>query len=99
MELEDKLKIKLLIGDANYPMTIDRGQEEVLREAARRINDMLNRYRDTFPGLSKEQYLAMVALHNGVMNLEKTGMNDTAPFAERLQQSIDLISDYLDEKQ
>lgn len=96
--MEDKLNIKLLIGDANYPMVIDREQEEVLREAARRINDMLNRYRDTYPGLSKEQYLAMVALHNGVMNLEKVGMNDTAPFTERLQQSIDLISDYLDGK-
>lgn len=95
--MENKLKIKLLIGDANYPMTIDRGDEEVLREAARRINDMLNRYRETFPGLSKEQYLAMVALHNGVMDLEKAGMNDTAPFTERLQHSIDKITAYLED--
>lgn len=94
--MEDKLKIKLLIGDANYPMTIDRADEEKLREASRRINDMLNRYRETYPGLSKEQYLAMVALQNGVMNLEKIGHNDTAPFSERLQQSIDVISAYLE---
>lgn len=97
--MDDKLRIKLLIGDVNYPMTIDRADEEVLREAARRINDMLNRYREIYPGLSKEQYLAMIALHNGVMNLEKAGKNDTEPFANRLQKSIDVITDYLDKEQ
>jgi len=56
---------------------------------------MLNRYRETYPGLSKEQYLAMVALQNSYMNLERRRDNDTAPFAERLQQSIDLLTDYL----
>ena len=40
--MDDKLKIKLLIGDANYPMIIDRADEEVLREAAKRVNNMLN---------------------------------------------------------
>ena len=90
------MKIKLLIGDANYPLTIDRNDEEVLREAAKRVNNMLNMYRETFPNLSKEQYLAMVALHNGAMNVQKEGMNDTAPFHKRLKQSVDLIESFLD---
>lgn len=94
--MDDKLKIKLLIGDANYPLTIDRADEEVLREAAKRVNNMLNMYRETFPNLSKEQYLAMVALHNGAMNVQKEGMNDTAPFCKRLKQSVDLIESFLD---
>lgn len=97
--MDEKLKIKLLIGDASYPLIIDRADEEVLREAAKRVNDMLNRYREIFPGLSKERYLAMVALHNGVMNLEKENLNDVAPYGERLQQSIDRIVDYLEAEQ
>jgi len=97
--MDDKLRIRVLIGDANYPLHIDRADEKLYRDAARLINDMLNRYRDTFPGLSKEQYLAMVALHNACMNLERKHDNDTAPFAERLQKSIDLIDDYLKAQQ
>ena len=93
--MDDKLRIKLLIGDANYPLHINRNDEQLYRDAARQINDMLNRYRETYPGLSKEQYLAMVALQNSCMNLERRRDNDTAPFAERLQQSIDLLTDYL----
>ena len=93
--MDDKLRIKLLIGDANYPLRINRADEQLYRDAARHINDMLNRYRATFPGLSKEQYLAMVALHFSYMNMEHQHDNDTAPFAERLQQSISLLTDYL----
>ena len=96
--MDDKLRIKLLIGDANYPLFIDRCDEQLYRDATRVIHDMLNHYRETYPSLSKEQYLAMVALHNSYMNLEKKQNNDTAPFADRLQKSIDLLTDYLDEK-
>ena len=69
--MDDRQRIRLLIGDVNYPLYIPRSDEQLYRDAARMINDMLNRYRETFPGLSKEQYLAMVALHNAYMNLEK----------------------------
>ena len=93
--MDDRQRIRLLIGDVNYPLYIPRSDEQLYRDAARMINDMLNRYRETFPGLSKEQYLAMVALHNAYMNLEKKHLNDTAPFAERLEQSISLLTDYL----
>ena len=93
--MDDKQKIKLTIGDASYPMTIDRDDEQLFRDAARRVSDMLNRYREAFPDLSKEQYLAMVAVHNAAMDLEKTGNNDTAPFVQRLQHSIDTLDAYL----
>jgi cell division protein ZapA len=95
--MDDKLRIRLLVGDANYPLRIDRCDEQLYRDAARVVNDMLNRYRETYPGLSKEQYLAMVAIHNSYMNLEKVQSNDTAPFADRLQQSIDLLTEYLND--
>ena len=94
--MDDKLRIRLLIGDVNYPLHIDRCDEQLYRDAARLINDMLNRYRETFPSLSKEQYLAMVALQNTYMYLENKQNNDTAPFAARLQQSIDQLAAYLD---
>jgi len=97
--MDDRLRIRLLIGDANYPLYIPRDEEKLYRDAARMLGDMLNRYRETFPGLSKEQYLAMVALHCAYMNLEKKQLNDTAPFAERLQQSIDLLADYLGQEE
>ena len=96
--MDDTLRIKLVVGDASYPLHINRADEQLYRDAARVVGDMLNRYRVTFPGLSKEQYLAMVAIHNSYMNLEKKRNNDTAPFAERLQRSIDQLTNYLDEE-
>ena len=93
--MEETQRIRLLIGDASYPLRVNREDEQLYRNAALQVNAMLNRYRETFPGLSKEQYLAMVALHNAYMCLENRNDNDTAPFAARLQQSIDLLTDYL----
>lgn len=92
-------RIRLLVGDASYPMHVRPEDEKLYRDSALVVNYMLNHYRETFPGLSKEQYLAMVAIHNAYMNLEKKQDNDTAPFAERLQQSIDRLTEYLDREE
>lgn len=58
----DKLKIKISIADRVYPLTIRPEQEEGLRKAAKRINDVLKTYEQNYAVRDKQDVLAMSAL-------------------------------------
>ena len=40
--MNDKIKINLQIADSNYPLTINREEEQMVREAAKQVNVRLN---------------------------------------------------------
>ncbi|MCQ2084302.1 MAG: cell division protein ZapA [Bacteroidaceae bacterium] len=84
--MDDSFEIKLMVGGTYYPLTIKRGDEHLYREAARRINDKLNRYRERFPQLSEEKYYVMAAIHISMANIMWEQFNDTAPYAEKIAQ-------------
>lgn len=86
MNTAEEFEIKLLVGGTYYPLTIKRKDEAVYREAARRLNSMLNRYRDHFPQLSDEKYYVMAATHMAMANQMWENFNDTAPYKERIQE-------------
>ena len=44
--MNDKIKINLQIADSNYPLTINREEEQMVREAAKQVNVRLNKYRE-----------------------------------------------------
>ena len=44
--MNDKIKINLQIADSNYPLTINREEEQMVREAAKQVNIRLNKYRE-----------------------------------------------------
>lgn len=83
---EDELfEIKLLVGETYYPLTIKRKDEAMYREAARRINDKLNRYRERYPRLSDERYYVMVAVHISLVNMMWENFGDTMPYKDRIE--------------
>ena len=84
--MDDLFEIKLMVGGTYYPLTIHRKDERLYREAARRINDKLNRYREHFPQLSDEKYFVMAAVHIAMVNVTLEDINDTAPYKEKIQQ-------------
>ena len=84
--MDDLFEIKLMVGGTYYPLTIHRKDERLYREAARRINDKLNRYREHFPQLSDEKYFVMAAVHIAMVNVMLEDINDTAPYKEKIQQ-------------
>ena len=79
--MDDLFEIKLMVGGTYYPLTIRRKDERLYREAARRINDKLNRYREHFP-----QYYVMAAVHIAMVNVMLEDFNDTAPYKEKIRQ-------------
>ncbi len=84
--MDDSFEIKLMVGGTYYPLTIRREDESLYREAARRINDKLNRYRERYPQLSEEKYYVMAAIHISMANIMWERFNDTAPYAEKIAQ-------------
>ena len=55
-------KIKLNIGNRIYPLSVDPQQEEVLRKASKKINEMINDYESKYAVKDKQDSLAMCAL-------------------------------------
>ena len=85
-KMDDLFEIKLMVGGTYYPLTIPRKDERLYREAARRINDKLNRYRTRYPQLSEEKYYVMAAVHIAMVNVMLEDFNDTAPYKEKIRQ-------------
>ena len=84
--MDDLFEIKLMVGGTYYPLTIHRKDERLYREAARRINDKLNRYRERYPQLSEEKYYVMAAVHISMVNIMWEDFNDTAPYKDKIRQ-------------
>lgn len=84
--MEDEFEIKLMVGSTYYPLKIKRKDERIYREAARRINDKLNRYRKKYPQLSEEKYYVMSAIHIAMVNVMLEDYNDTVPYQEKIKE-------------
>ena len=90
--MDDKMKIHLLIDNQKYPLTIPREDELLYREAARQVDNTLNKYRRLFPDMGSTVHWTMVALELAFENARFKDKNDTAPYMEvmkRLEESID----------
>ena len=90
--MDDKLKIHLLIDNQRYPLTIPREDEALYREAARQVDNKLNKYRRLFPEQGSSTHWSMVALELAFQNTRLKDSNDTEPYMEtlkRLEESID----------
>jgi cell division protein ZapA len=60
--MKEKLKIKLSIADRVYPLTIDNSQEEGLRSASKKIDEMIKQFEQSYAVRDKQDVLAMCAL-------------------------------------
>ena len=95
--MAEKLKIKLSIADRVYPLTIDPGQEEGLRKAAKNIELLAKKFEQSYAVRDKQDVLAMCALQFA-SKIEQKGideMDGVAETAERLKALDQLIDSKL----
>ncbi len=92
--MNDKIKINLQIADSNYPLTINREEEEMVRKAAKQVNIMINKYREVYKNLEPEKIIAMVAYQFSLEKLQLLERNDTAPYTEKVKELTELLEDY-----
>ena len=93
----NRLRIKVLIAGMPFFLHIDPKEEESIRKAVKHIDDKLNVYREHFPGQTTGRYLAMVALHIGVLYQQEKMRTDTQPFLEKFEELGSRIDEFLAE--
>ena len=75
--MDEKLKIKVTIGDRVYPLTINNeGEEEGVRKAVKKINDLIKRFEENYEVRDKQDVLAMCALQFASLQEVKSIYND-----------------------
>ncbi|HSG68507.1 MAG TPA: cell division protein ZapA [Bacteroidales bacterium] len=75
----DELTISVKIADRPYRMTVRAEEEEVIRKAARLINEKIREYADTYAFNDHQDLLSMVSLWfatNALKAEEKAGTTD-----------------------
>lgn len=92
--MNDKIKINLQIADSNYPLTINRKEEEVVREAAKQVNIKLNAYREYYKNVEPEKIIAMVAYQFSLEKLQLIRRNDTSPYTAKIDELTKLLEEY-----
>ncbi len=96
--MNDKIKINLQIADSNYPLTISREEEEIVRKAAKQVNVRLYAYRERYKGLAPEKLIAMVAYQFSLEKLQWMQRNDTQPYKEKIRELSDLLEECFKEE-
>ena len=89
-------KIKLNIGNRVYPLSVDTNQEEILRKAAKQINQMINDYESKYAVRDKQDSLAMCALQ--ILSQSKTFSNDDDKEAFEIGEKLNKIKELIDSR-
>jgi cell division protein ZapA len=93
-----KFRINIKIDGKSYRLTINREDEERYRLAAKRVNEIVQKYREQFGDQDSKDILAMAAFQIALSNTEMRQRNDNSLFIEELKNLNDDISDFLKEK-
>ncbi|MGB3342786.1 MAG: cell division protein ZapA [Aequorivita sp.] len=85
--MAEPLKIKISIADRIYPLTINPLQEEGLRLASKKIEEMIKKFEQSYAVRDKQDVLAMCALQFAaqVEQKEIDNTSDTLDSENKLQ--------------
>ena len=89
-------KIKLNIGNRVYPLSVGTNQEEILRKAAKQINQMINDYESKYAVRDKQDSLAMCALQ--ILSQSKTFSNDDDKEVLEIGEKLNKIKELIDSR-
>ena len=95
--MAETLKIKLSVADRVYPLTITPDKEEGLRKAAKKIEQMIQRFEQNYAVRDKQDVLAMCALQFAAQ-VEQRSIDkdsDLENIEEKLSALNQLLQDHL----
>ena len=75
-----EISVKINIADRVYPLKIDTEEEEIIRRAAKLINDRIKEYQENYAVKDKQDLLSMCVLHYATASLKaerKVTVEDT----------------------
>ena len=95
----DKLSINIKIDGRNYPLRVDRENEEKYRKAAKIINDIVLQYRQKYVNSDAQDVLAMTAIQFVLKSIELEEKIENSPLQEELKKLNEELGDYLSLKE
>ena len=93
--MEKKLTIRVNIAEKQYPLKIERGEEEKIRKAAKMINDKLLQYKQKFGEKDIQDYLSMVALQFATKSIELGNIKDDTNFFQQIKDITLDLEEYI----
>lgn len=90
------ISIKINIADRVYPLKVNTEEEEVIRRAAKLINDRIKEYQENYAVKDKQDLLSMCVLHYATTSLkaEKQVITEDTEVTEKVYQLDRLLSDF-----
>lgn len=90
------ISIKINIADRVYPLKVNTEEEEIIRRAAKLINDRIKDYQENYAVKDKQDLLSMCVLHYATTSLkaEKQVMIEDTEVTEKVYQLDQLLSDF-----
>jgi cell division protein ZapA len=93
--MANELPITLNIAGRPYRLTISRDEEEIVRKAAKNIENLVNHYANNYRYSDKQDLMAMVALHYAT--LAQHAQNEASYIANRFTPVLNELDKILDE--
>lgn len=79
----DKLSLKIIIAGRTYPLTIKKEEEEVIRNAAEKINANIKKLQGSYAVKDMQDLLAMTALQMAIqMKSGSSSVEDQKPLID-----------------
>jgi cell division protein ZapA (FtsZ GTPase activity inhibitor) len=90
----EEFSINVTIAERNYKLTIEKQEEEIVRKAAKLINDKIKEFASNYAFKDKQDLLAMIALQytSSALNYENSKTYNNTLLKDKLIE-LDLILD------
>ncbi len=91
-----EISIKINIADRVYPLKVNMEEEEIIRRAAKLINDRVKEYQENYAVRDKQDLLAMSVLHFATSSLkaEKKATVEDTDVAEKVYHLDHLLNKF-----
>lgn len=93
-----EISIKINIADRIYPLKINADEEEIVRRAAKMINDRIKEFQENYAVKDKQDLLSMCVLHyaTSTIKAEKLVSSTDTDIADKVYQLDALLDSFFD---
>ncbi len=97
--MNDTLSINIRIDNRVYPLQVSRKDEERFRNAAKRLNELVQSFRKDYPNKDSQDVLAMTAFQVVYSHMVMQEKADHTPLIIELKDLRDDVNDFLAERE
>lgn len=91
-----EISIKISISDRIYPLKVATEEEEIVRRAAKVINERIKDYQENYAVRDKQDLLSMALLHyaTAALRVESKVQDEDAAVTEKVEELDKLLNDF-----